>query len=273
MENLELKDLKPCDVLLCRGEGFISDMIVLFDGGTYSHSALYAGEIDGKHCIIQATARGVVCDPIEKITEETFTDVFRFKKDGHNLGDADYPFAPVQKVGLDYVNAGVKYAYDHLILLAVVAATHNIPLDPFSKKILRSILDNAAEFIFKLIDEGKTPMVCSEVVYRCFDEADSNKKYQLNISEEAANCLLANVQKSFKETDLDDNQDLQVDKDLQKAKEKFVAALNKANQKKQLSAAPELETDNALSVVSACVTPKDLEKCKDLIKLGRLTIS
>lgn len=129
MENLELKDLKPGDVLLCRGEGFISDMIVLLSGGTYSHAALYAGKINDQNCAIEATLRGVVCDPIEGFSEETFTDVFRFKKGGHNLGESEYPFEPIQKVGLDYANSGVKYAYDHLILLAVLAVTRNIQLD------------------------------------------------------------------------------------------------------------------------------------------------
>jgi|GEM_PF-2206630 hypothetical protein len=273
MENLELKDLKPCDVLLCRGEGFISDMIVLLSSGTYSHSVLYAGKINGQHCVIQATARGVVCDPIEKISEETFTDVFRFKKDGHTLGESAYPFEPIEKVGLDYVNSGIKYAYDHLVLLAALAATRNIPLDPLSKKILRSILDNAANFIFKLIDEGKTPMVCSELLYRCFDEADNDKKYQLSISEEVINCLFANVQKNSQETDLTNNSALQEEKEFQDAKEKFIEALNKAKQKEQLSIVTEAETYNAIPVVSACVTPKDLEDCRDLIKIGRLILS
>lgn len=273
MEKLELKDLKPCDVLLCRGKGFISDMIVLLSGGTYSHAALYAGKINDQHCVIQATLRGIVCDPIEKISEETFTDVFRFKKGDHNLGESAYPFDPIQKVGLDYVNSGIKYAYDHLVLLAALAATRNIPLDPLSRKILRSILDNAAEFIFKLIDEGKTPMVCSELVYRCFNEADNDKKYQLSISEEVVNCLLANVQKNSQETDLTDNSTLQEAKEFQEAKEKFIEALNKAKQREQPFLLSEAETDNSISVVSACVTPRDLEDCKDLIKIGKLILN
>jgi len=273
MEKLELKDLKPCDVLLCRGEGFISDMILLLSGGTYSHAAIYAGKINGQHCVIQATLRGIVCDPIEKISEETFTDVFRFNKDGHNLGEPAYPFEPIEKVGLDYANLGVKYAYDHLVLLAALAVTRNIPLDPLSRRILRSVLDNAAEFIFKLIDEGKTPMVCSELVYRCFDKSDNDKKYQLTISEEVVNCLLANVQKNFQETDLTDNSSPQEEKEFKEAKENFIEALNKAKQKEQPFLATEAETYNEMSVVSACVTPKDLEDCKDLIKIGRLILS
>lgn len=41
-KRLDVQELQPCDVLLCRGKGLFSDMIVLLDGGTYSHAAVYA---------------------------------------------------------------------------------------------------------------------------------------------------------------------------------------------------------------------------------------
>jgi len=268
MEKINLRNIQPCDVLLCRGEGLFSDMIVLLDGGTYSHAALYAGKIDDKHYVIQATDRGIVCDPIEKIQCETFVDVFRFNKDEHKLGEENYPYKPILDVGQAYVDAHVKYANDHLILLAILAVTRDIPLDSFSKKLLRDVLDHAADLIFKQLDKGVMPMVCSELVYRCFDEADDNKKYQLSISALTLNQLIKNSkEESIQVCNVENTLEQNVDIELKKAKERFLEAYNRVK-----------ETENSLidsitDPVASCVSPKDFEDSKDLIKVGRLSFN
>jgi hypothetical protein len=38
---------------------------------------------------------------------------------------------------------------------------------------LRNILDNAAEVVSRIVSGGKEPLICSELVYRCFKEAGS----------------------------------------------------------------------------------------------------
>jgi hypothetical protein len=266
MEKVNLTNLQPCDVLLCRGEGLFSDMIVLLDGGTYSHAALYAGKIDGKHYVIQATDRGIVCDPIEKIQCETFVDVFRFNKDQHKLGEENYPYKPILDVGQGYVDSHVKYANDHLILLAILAVTRDIPLDSFSKKLLRNILDHAADLIFKLLDKGITPMVCSELVYRCFDEADNNKKYQLSLFALSLNQLIKSSKEELVETIKVENAlDENVDIELKKSKEKFLEAYNKGKESENSF------TNSITDPVASCVSPKDFEDSKDLVKVGRLS--
>ncbi|WP_069999665.1 hypothetical protein [Cellulosilyticum sp. I15G10I2] len=254
MNYLNFENLVPGDILLCRGDGLISDLIELFDGGIYSHSALYIGVVDGSHSVIQATSQGVACNPLTMLEQEIFTDVFRFNKSNHKIGDENYPFKPIDQVGSHYVAEGLQYAYDHLILLAVLTVTRQIPLDPMTKKILRKILDNAAAYIFKLLDQGKTPMVCSELVYRCFDEADEAKKYQLNIS---ALEMSARLQ--------DDGGKLnEIDEELLKAKQNFIDIWHKAKQAEY----------NILDFVSypvaACVSPKDISTSKDLQNIGRL---
>jgi hypothetical protein len=260
MDNLNFKDLHPGDILLCKGEGWISDLIVLLDGGPYSHSALYVGIINGEHSVIQATGSGIKCSPLSMLQEEIYTDVYRFNKNNHKIGDNDYPFDPIYKVANAYVAAGTKYAYDHLLILAILGATHEIPLDPTAKKLLRIVLDNAADFIFKLLDEGKTPMVCSELVYRCFDEADSSKKYQFGVSELKMTDILKNT------NDFLNNQSNAVDMDIDllNSKKNFIEAWNKAKQ---------ANNDNAFlsnNPVAACVTPSDIKNSGDLNIVGRL---
>lgn len=265
MEKINLSDLQPCDVLLCRGEGKFSDMIVLLDGGTYSHAALYAGKINGKHCVIQATGRGIVCDPIEKLKEAVFVDVFRFNKNGHKLGDANYLSTPILEIGQAYVESHIKYAFDHLIMLALLGITRDIPLKYSWKKQLRIALDHAADFLFKLLDKGIRPMVCTEIVYRCFDEADENKKYQLSISA----LKLSEFSKKSKEVTKDlsmmeNTVDSEIDLELQKSKKRFLEAYSKVKEKEN-----PLMSSNT-DMISSCVFPKDFENSKDLIKIGRL---
>jgi hypothetical protein len=261
MDNLTFLDLHPGDILLCKGEGWISDLIVLFDEGPYSHAALYAGVINGEHSVIQATERGMLCCPIKSLEEEIFTDVFRFNKNNHQIGMEDYPYDPIYKVGNGYVAAGTKYAFSHLVMLAILAATRDIPLDPTTQKILRIVLDNAAAFIFKLRDEGKTPMVCSELVYRCFDEADASKKYQFAVSALKMTDVLQGTNDVL-------NNPVNTDAlgiDLLNAKKNFIEAWNKAKQ------AVNDTGDFSNNPVAACVSPRDIKNSSDLTNIGRLS--
>ncbi|SCY90353.1 C40 family peptidase [Alkaliphilus peptidifermentans] len=267
MEKIKKIDLFPGDILLCRGKGWISDLIVLFDGGTYSHTAVYVGERCGEHLIIQATSDGVVCTPIEDIKTETFTDVYRFNKNGHKLGDDQYPYNPVIDVCQKYADSKTKYAFSHLILLAILSVTREIPLDYTTKKIIRSILDDATAHLFKLIDNKTTPMVCSEVAYRAFDEADNNRKYQLSIEGITLKKIKEGMMEASNEIrDISNsNADLAViDIDLYNSKQRFVDMWSKLKEEENtLYSIP-------LNPIAPCVTPKDLEKSRNLIKIGEL---
>ncbi len=95
MDTVGLHDIKPCDVFLYRGRGIVPGLIRLFDGGNYSHSALYDGEQ-----VVEAIAEGVRRRSLqESIGDAEYVDVFRFGKGGHHLGDAGWPAAPVCRHG------------------------------------------------------------------------------------------------------------------------------------------------------------------------------
>ncbi|AOT72041.1 hypothetical protein [Geosporobacter ferrireducens] len=264
MKAINFDGLIPGDVLLCRGEGWLSDLIVLFDGGTYSHAAIYAGKEEGTHCIIHATRKGMLKMPLEVLSCEIFADAFRFNKNNHKLGDDGYPYKSVINVGQQYVDEKTKYAFDHLVLLAILGITREIPLDSTSKKIIRSILDNAAAYSFRLLDKGTIPMVCSELVYRCFDEADPGKKYQLSIEGLTLQSLKDNLARDFLSISNSSEADMELDKALMDSKQKFIDAWSRL--KEEEYTVDGLPADPA----SACVTPRDLENSPNLQKLGRL---
>lgn len=170
--------LQPGDVLLYRGNGFISNMIRLFDGSQYSHAAFYNGQN-----VVEAIASGIAERSLATSVEATPVDVYRFiSTDGHKLGDAGFGVQPVLDTSAGFVAKADRYAYEQILLLAALAGSRRIPVVsdiPFLHWILRNILDNAAEVLAKIVADGKEPMICSELVYRCYTE--SGPQYDLLI--------------------------------------------------------------------------------------------
>ncbi len=251
--KLHFKDLKAGDVLLCRGKGIISELVELFDGGTYSHAAIFDGEK-----VVQATLHGVVIESIDTLKDEIFVDVYRFKKDGHTLNSPGWPSAPVVAVADRIGSEGLKYATDHLLLLALLTLTRKIPLEPLEKKILRVILDHAANYIFELMDKGKEPMVCSEVVFRAFKEAAPDDRYTLIIEGVLFNAFRSIEPGSFPEDELG------------QAQKRFLQAWTRA--KYGINDLPD-RMEVIDPAVASCVTPHDLETSPTLFKVGRYVFS
>src|SRR5262249_47861698 len=73
-----------------------------------------------------------------------------------------------------YLEHHERYAYEQLLLLAALAATRQLPVSgiPFLGMVIRNVLDSAADVVAKLIHAGREPMICSEFVYRCYEEAN-----------------------------------------------------------------------------------------------------
>lgn len=275
MNYVNKNDLQPGDVLLCGGGGSISYWICLLDGGPYSHAAFYQGE----H-IVHATLSGIKAAPLTSLSEENFVDVYRFDKDGHHFGDEGYPVEPVVAVGDRFAAEAPKYATDHLLLLAVLVATRKIKSK--YKVILRIVFDNLFSLIAKMLDKGEKPMVCSELVFRCFDEAAPEEKYTLKIKGSGYQCtheangeltkdaLLEVVEA---ETGLTEKslsaEELQIEAEFEEAKNKFMQIFLEAH-------GEEVPTDedvlmaNFEKIVATWVTPSDLKNSPSLVKVGRL---
>lgn len=260
MEKIKIDQLKPCDILLCRGTGWLSNTICFLDGGSYSHAAFF----DGKE-LVQATLHGIVREPVEVLKNESHIDVFRFNKDHHSLGELDWPTEPIINRAEEIAEMGLKYATDHLVMMAFLVVTRRVPLNIFEKKLLRTVLDHATELIAKMIDHGKKPMICSEVVYRCFAEAKPEEKYRLKIEGTFSNSLNELYQPTATASNLVTL--TQVDEDehekFEDAKVKFIETWLKAE-------ASPLTAGNG-GAVSMWVTPHDLETSPDLRRVGRFS--
>jgi len=164
-------DLKPGDVLLMQGTGIVSDLIRMFDQGRYSHAAIY----DGQN-VAEMLSPGTTVRPVaESVADAWFVDVYRFiSNDGQPLGNPGLDPQPVLGRIRYYEQNRQRYAYEQILLLALLCATRSEAqqnLSPVLAMILRRILDSAAEKIASMIHAGKEPMICSELVYRCYTEA------------------------------------------------------------------------------------------------------
>jgi hypothetical protein len=164
----------PGDVLLYRGNGWTSWAIRAFDGTEVSHAGLC---VNGEIAEAQIKA-GLIKRPIAtSIAGCDWVEVRRLKT-------AVDTMSPVIKVAEAYLNDRNRYAYEQIILLAGICMTRKLDLqNPLLRKIVRRAMQEATEWLRYLHGQGKEPMICSEFVYRTYDEAwpDPDDLYSLEI--------------------------------------------------------------------------------------------
>lgn len=155
-------ELRDGDVLLFHGRGTLSKLIRLFDGTDVSHAGLYraAGLVE------EALGEGVVRRDLP--TSVKNNDWVRVMRHGRNLVD----LSPVTRVGDRFVTERHRYGYEQILLLAMLGATRQLPVNGLLAGLLRHLLDGAAGVLARLASGKREPMICSEFVYRCYTEAD-----------------------------------------------------------------------------------------------------
>ena len=165
------KILRPGDVLLYHGEGLVSWAIRLFDGTEYSHAGLALGDREVTE-VGEALALGLERRAVKTSVKNAKYVHARRLKDRTDL-------APVVERGELYLNEPHRYAYEQLLLLAVLSLTRKLPGGRMLKLVLRRVMDAAALVLARIAKQKvgnvtgnrREPMICSEFVYRCYDEA------------------------------------------------------------------------------------------------------
>ncbi|GAA2918363.1 hypothetical protein GCM10020221_13310 [Streptomyces thioluteus] len=161
------EQIKPGDVVLTRGTEAVSKAICLMDDSEVSHAALV---LDG--------------DGLAEVTGEGLHTIsFARAREGHDLVvgrtlTAPADMAPVLAVARRYVEeGGTAYAHQQIVLLAVLCVTRRIPLPPGGRRLVRTVLDQAAAAVNAMAERGRHPMICSEFVHRCHYEAKPAEPY------------------------------------------------------------------------------------------------
>jgi hypothetical protein len=161
-ETLEQLAIKPGDVLLFRGGGFIAWAIRALDGTDVNHAAIALDQ----QTMGEAAGRGLQRTPIADALQSN--GYMRVRRHTHD------DLGPVVRTANDYLSLGTPYAYQQLVLLALLASTRKIPMTGVAKRLIRSILDHAAAALNAFVDkDGRRSMICSEFVYRAYREAIS----------------------------------------------------------------------------------------------------
>ncbi|AOY60072.1 MULTISPECIES: hypothetical protein [Desulfococcus] len=266
VRQMDMSEVKAGDVLLSYGDGWISDVIRLVDGGDYSHAAFF----DGNN-IVEAGLRGVVVTPLEsEVAAQKYVDVYRFKSDsGSPFSLPDWPVEPVIERAHYYFDKGTKYADNQLYLVGVLIVVRKLPYGRVEKAVLRAVLDMIFK-LFKRIAEGRETksVVCSELVYRSFYEAVPEKKYGLSIKGALApfkgrlDSLVEN------ESGEDDLHDAEIEETIRRIERTYWEI------RPELAASKDeihtlLKAGNPL-VAAEMVSPHDLQISPNLEKIGRV---
>lgn len=177
--GIQPSNVLPGDVLLYRSSGPVAWAIRTFDGTEVSHAGLCLNG-DIAEALIK---RGLVRRPItDSIAGCDWVEVRRLRA-------AVDTMSPVLRVAEAYLKDHNRYAYEQIILLAGICMTRKLDLkSPLLRRIVRGAMQQATKWLEYLHGQGKEPMICSEFVYRTYDEASSepDDPYSLKILSQMA---------------------------------------------------------------------------------------
>ncbi|WP_437207081.1 hypothetical protein [Planctomicrobium sp. SH664] len=178
-------DLQPGDVLLYSSQTLIGKLIRKLDGTDVTHAGIYLDNgMVGEALMVGQP--GVHANPVATSFQGTnWIDVRRLS--GRNLSSQ-----PVMNVAQRYIADGNRYAYAEILLVAAICLTRKLNLqDSLLGKIAFKAMNKANSFIAQLTASGKQPMICSEFVFRCYDEADDvdDDPYSLEIGSQVSSTM------------------------------------------------------------------------------------
>lgn len=153
--------LRPGDVLLFHGHGFVSWAIRRFDESDVDRAAI----VLRPETMAEATASGLRHVAIEPAVDgNAFTYVRRLQKAADTLSVAEQALA---------FSTDLPPMHDRTVLLAVLAMTRRLPIaEPTLRRLLCVLLDRATGIVDRLRVRGRSLLFSSEFVYRCFERTD-----------------------------------------------------------------------------------------------------
>lgn len=173
---MTIDDLEPGDVLLFSPEphSWISEAIVLLTGAPVSHAAL---AYDPSTSLIESTL-----EP-PGVNESSAAKRFPGRKITVRRPSPPDPIDPVLHAAARYRDEKQPYAMDHLYLVGMLLLYKKFTPTSAVQKAMLKVFRHLAASVMRRIDErehpGKLPMVCSEFVFQCFE--DAGEGYALKI--------------------------------------------------------------------------------------------
>lgn len=175
MDNIIPADkLQEGDIFLYHGISWISKAIRFFDGTDYNHASIYTGN----NIVCEALDNGIIKQYInDSINNSEFVIIKR-------LNNKPEDMTPVQNIISKY--EGKRYAYEQLLLLALICIFRRVNVNLAVTRFITKLLEIAASILVEMMNAGKEALICSEFVYRCYDEAleDDNDPFTIILDEE-----------------------------------------------------------------------------------------
>jgi len=173
-DTIPAAQLQAADVLLFRGTGWLAKAIRLFDGTDFNHAGLYMGDPSVAEALKPGVIRQCLAESIKG----------RQRVIARRLISQPPTMTPVTAVADTVLAAGHRYAYEQLLLLVLLCLTRKLPMTPWLRPLVRKALDAAAGLLARIMGQGKEPMICSEFVFRCYDQAlpEAEDVYALEIN-------------------------------------------------------------------------------------------
>lgn len=156
---IQFQNLMEADILLYHGSSWVSRAIRFFDGTEFNHASIYVG---GNN-VTEAIAQGVVKRNIDT-SVNNYKPVIIMR-----LINRPDDMTPVIKKSQEY--EGNRYAYEQLLLLVLICSFRKVRLNNAVARFIGKILEGAASILLRFTRGGKEALICSELVYRCYDEA------------------------------------------------------------------------------------------------------
>ena len=167
-----MKNEKTGDIMIFEAGGdFISKCIAKLTGSTVSHAAM----VYGKDLMVEMGAKGIVVDGYAPDASGETVHFLRLVPEQNP--------EPLVKAAKAYLEAGAKFDYPDMLLLAGLLIYREVRPTMRWKKITDLILELVCcaldKFLNKLLQKGGNApaMTCSQLVYQCY--RDCGKNYEL----------------------------------------------------------------------------------------------
>ncbi len=175
---MEINDLKPADILLFSGEkgSWISEAIMFLTDSPVSHAAMTytSGEE-----LVEESPPAVQVNDTEKRFKGRTIYVMR-------LDPSKDSMVPVLDATTLYLNEAEPYAMSNLYLVGMLLLYKKFsPRTPVQKvmiKIFKKLAGIIIKYINKHKNPDKLPMVCSQFVYQCYEDAGAGYKLKIKDS-------------------------------------------------------------------------------------------
>ena len=229
---MQIKDLKAGDVLLFSAEkgSFISWAITFLTNAPVSHAAMFYDPQNGT--IIEETPpRVAINNAATRFPNRTIYV---------NRLDGALPMDPVVNAATHYLNNDEPYDSQGLYIVGLLLIYRKFtPRDRTQKaiiKILKKLTASITDYLHKHKTPGKKPMVCSQFVAQCFEDAGAGYRLQLHnpvLNDMANRNLLSRAMEQFSDNIPNDAFTLSAMHDVQEDDEALCRELKEALEAEQ----------------------------------------